>query len=231
MTIQTIHHPGFKAKEWAWSYSKLKNFETCPRRHKAIDLDKAFKEEESDELMWGNQVHKFLADYISKDTPLPVHMRPDLQYYADMGKRVQGERYVEQKYAITKDFTQTGYFNKDVWFRGIADVVGIRGPVAIVLDWKTGKIVEDSVQLTLTAACIFAHFPEVQAVRTEFVWIKHQASTRVNIMRSGMPAFWAGLLPRVHVMKHAVDTNNFPPKPSGLCRRWCVVSSCEHHGE
>ena len=228
--MQTIQHPGFQAKEWAWSYSKLKNFETCPRRHKAIDLDKTFKEEESDTLVWGNQVHDALAKYIDKDVPLPATMT-DLQYYADMGKRVQGQRFVEQKYAITKDYGPTTYFAKNVWFRGIADVVGIRGPVACVLDWKTGKIVEDSVQLTLTAACIFAHYPEVQAVRTEFVWLKEGASTRIDVQRSSMPAFWGGLLPRVHTMKHAVDSNTFPAKPSGLCRRWCVVKSCEHNGE
>ena len=234
--MQTTSLPGFtpiasSAKEWAWSYSKLKNFETCPRRHKAIDLDKKFKEEESDELLWGNQVHKALADYIGKDKPLPDKFKDALQPYADMGKRISGTRFVEQQYAIRKDFSKTTYFAKDVWFRGIADVVGVRGPVAIVLDWKTGKIVEDSVQLTLTAACIFAHFPEVRAVRTEFVWIKHGATTRVDVQRSGMPAFWAGVLPRVHVMKLAADSNNYPAKPSGLCRRHCVVTSCEHCGE
>ena len=230
--MELVKHPGFKAaeKSWNWAYSKLKNFEVCPKRHLHVDLLKDAKEEESDTLIYGNQVHKILADYISKGTPIPDMHKDDLQYYGDMGRRIKGIVKVEQKYAITEDFGPTGYFSNNVWHRGVGDVVGINGPVAIALDWKTGKILNDSVQLTLMAACIFAHHPEVMAIRTEFVWLKHNCSSRINVHRSDMPKFWAGVLPRVQLMRHAAETNNYPPKPGGLCRNYCPVKQCPHHG-
>src|SRR5205807_2231069 len=75
---------------------------------------------------------------------------------------------VEQQLAINADFGPVPWFDSAAWFRGIGDVIKIVGPVALIVDWKTGKIVEDSQQLALMAACVFAHHPEVQKVRSEF---------------------------------------------------------------
>ena len=63
--ITTRHSP----KPFAWSYSRLKNFEVCPKRHYEIDIAKNIKEEESEALLWGNTVHRSCADRLSKGTP------------------------------------------------------------------------------------------------------------------------------------------------------------------
>ena len=44
---------------------------------------------------------------------------------------------------------------------------------AILIDWKTGKIEHDTQQLALNAACIFAFWPDIQMVTTQYVWIAH----------------------------------------------------------
>ncbi len=31
-----------KPKEWSWSYSKLKNYEVCPKRHYEVDVLKNY---------------------------------------------------------------------------------------------------------------------------------------------------------------------------------------------
>jgi hypothetical protein len=56
--------------------------------------------------------------------------------------------------------------------------VKIAGPVALIVDWKTGKVLENSEQLALMAQCVFAHFPQVMKVRSEFVWLQFDATTR-----------------------------------------------------
>ena len=53
-----VHAPAKKA--FAFSYSRIKNFEACPKRHLEVDLKKTFKEADSDQLTWGNAVHKAL---------------------------------------------------------------------------------------------------------------------------------------------------------------------------
>lgn len=226
--MQLVQHPGYRAKEWSWSYSRLKNYETCPHRYHQIDVLKKFKDDTT-ELDEGNRIHKMLEDYIAHDKPL-MPQYGHLQYYGDMGKSIIGDIYVEQNLAIDKDFAPCEYFAHNAWYRAKMDVLGINGPVAIGLDWKTGQIKEDPTQLALAAATVFAHWPHIQAIRTEFVWLKYRASSRADILRSDLPKIWAGVLPRVAILKNAHDTNNFPKKPGGLCRNYCAVKSCEHHG-
>ena len=219
-----------KPKAFAWSYSKLKNYETCPKRYYSIDIAKLVKEEESEQLTYGNTLHKVLAEAIAGKAPLPKPFG-HLQSWVD--KVTAGGNHkilVEQQLAIRQDFSGTEWFGKDAWYRGIADVIKIVGPVAVVLDWKTGKILEDGVQLALMAQCVFAHHPEIQKIRTEFIWLKEDATTRADFTREDMVKVWAGVLPRVQLLEQAHKAMEFPPKPGNLCRKWCPVDSCPHQG-
>lgn len=217
------------SKPFAWSYSKIKNYDSCPKRYHEVDVLKNYKDE-SEQLTWGNQLHDALAKHIGKGEPLPEAYKA-YQKWADRVKQGDGKLLVEQKYAIREDFSPTGYFAKDVWYRGIADVARINGPVALAVDWKTGKIVEDSIQLALMAQCLFSHFPEVQYVRTEFVWLKEDATTREDFSRDDMVGLWAGVLPRVKTLQTAHERGEFPAKPGFLCGRYCPVKTCEHNGK
>lgn len=218
-----------RPKPFAWSYSKLKNFETCPKRSWHYDHAKDIKEEESEQLQYGNTVHKVLAEAIEGKAPLPKHFS-HLQPWVDKVTAGGNKILVEQQLAITKDFGPTEWFGKDAWYRGIGDVIKVAGPVAAAVDWKTGKINEDGVQLALMAACVFAHHPEIQKIRTEFVWLKEDATTRADFSRADMPKVWSGVLPRVQALENAVKMVEFPPKPGFLCRKWCGVTSCPHNG-
>lgn len=216
-------------KPFTWSYSRLKNYESCPKRHYEIDITKNVKEDESEALLWGNRVHAGFAARLSKNVPLPDGMA-EWEPWCERILSTPGQILVEQKLAITKDFGPTGFFERNVWFRGVADLLKINGPVALAIDWKTGKIVEDSQQLALMAACIFAHHSEVQVIRTEFAWLKDDASSRVDFKRSEMARMWANLWPRIEALERAHNTTTYPAKPGALCRRWCPVKSCPHHG-
>lgn len=229
MTITTTHF-GAK-KSFAWSYSKLKNFDTCPKRYYEIDVAKTYKEADGEQLKWGNEVHEALANRLGKGVPLP----PTMSNFEDMVSTIEQmpheQLLVECKFAITKEFNPCEYFAKDVWFRSIADVLKINKMVALAVDYKTGKILEDSQQLALVAATVFAHFPNVQAVRCEFWWLKDDAKSEDTFYRKDMPDMWRGLWPRIQALEHAHETMTFPPKPSHLCRKWCPVTSCPHNGK
>ena len=228
MNATTVYN---KPKAFSWSYSKLKNFRTCPKRHYHCDIARDVVEEESEELKYGNFVHKTLADYIGKGVPIPSMHQRQLQAWADKLKNGPGDTLVEQKYAITEDFQPCDWRARDAWYRGIGDVVKLHGPVALVVDWKTGKIVEDSVQLALMAQCLFVHYPQLQKIRSSFVWLKEDAETRQDFVREDMAKLWASLLPEVKTLQRAAEAQNFPAKPGGLCRRYCPVKACAHHGE
>lgn len=217
------------SKPFTWSYSRLKNFESCPKRHYHVDILKDVKEEESESLMWGNEVHKALAERLSKNKPLP----PAMSGYEGWCEKIlstPGDILVEQKLAITAEFGPCGFFDKNVWFRAVGDVIKIDGPVALIADWKTGKILEDSQQLALSAACVFAHYPQVRRVRSEFIWLRDGATTRADFNRDAMVDTWKSLWPRIAALEHAHKTTSYPAKPGPLCRRYCPVSTCPHFG-
>lgn len=222
------------AKPFAWSYSRLKNFETCPKRHYMIDISRAVREEESEELKWGNSLHKAAALRLDPNVrkKLPVGMEM-LEPWCERLEKTPGKIYTERQLAIASDFGPCEWFAKGerpAWFRSVCDVLKVNGQVAIAIDWKTGKIVEDSVQLALMAACIFAHYPELEKIRTEFIWLKFDASTRADFAREEMPSVWRNLWPRIEALKAAHDNFDYPAKEGGLCKRWCPVTACPHNG-
>jgi hypothetical protein len=232
MQVSTTRHgpPITKNKPFAWSYSKLRNYETCPKRHLHVDILKDFREGESEALLWGNRVHKYLAESLAKR--IPPH--PDVAEYTPWLEKILaggGDILVEQQLAIKEDFSPCEWFSKQAWFRAIADVIQLKGAVGVVRDFKTGKIVEDSVQLMLTAACMFSHYPQLQVVRSQFIWLAENADTTLDIKREELPTMWSNLWSRIEELKHAHVSGSFPPTPNRLCRRWCPVVVCPHHGQ
>lgn len=220
-----------KAKPFAWSYSALKNFETCGHRHNQIDRLKNFAEPEGPALKEGNDAHKILAKAVMGD-PLPEGFEK-YQGWVDRIRAGTGRIYVENKLALTADKEPVTFFGKGAWFRGVVDVIKIiettNGDVALLVDWKTGKILEDAVQLALFAAMTFAHYPSVRKVRTEYVWLKDDCTTREDFTPADMSALWQALKPRIDALEHAFNTGEYHKMPSGLCRNYCVVDDCEYY--
>lgn len=225
-----------RAKPFAWSFSALKNFEVCPRRHRDIDKLKRWKDEDSENLVWGKMVHDAFAKRLGSQTPMPTNMaryEPYAARFEAAANAMNADVKVELKLAITRDFQPCGYFDKrvDPWFRCVVDVGLFTPSVAMVGDWKTGKIKPDSEQLALTAATIFAHFPAVQYVSTLFLWLAENAETREDFTPTVMPAFWNRIWPRIAALEKAHNENNYPEKPSGLCKRHCPVKDCPYWGK
>jgi len=223
-------------KPFTWSYSKLKNYRTCPKRHWEIDIAKHFKEE-SEALTWGNTIHDAMANRISKGTPLPRTM----EHYEDWPARLVKARdlfgletKVENQLAMNRDFRPRAWFDRDVWFRGKLDVIQLsaKDGTALVVDWKTGQIKPDIEQLGLFAQLVFAHYPEIEEVSTVYVWLGSDDHTLERYKRdAGLLPLWNTLNPMIKAMEEAHRTTTYPPKPSGLCVHWCPVVSCPHHGK
>lgn len=234
MAIVTTGRNGApRVKPFSWSYTRLKNFEVCPKRHYEIDIAKNYQEPyvPGGPLDWGDQVHKALAARCGPNkTPLPQGM----DIYEPWAQKVLsggGEIYVEQDLAINENFGATGYFDGDTWFRAKGDLIKVVGSVALLVDWKTGKILEDSFQLALLAACVFAKFPSVAAVRCAFIWLKEDAESSETFLREDMPRMWRALWPRIDALKQAHVHQNYPPIPCKMCRAWCAVKACPNNGK
>lgn len=233
--VTTTRSGAVRKKPFAWSFSRLKNFEVCPKRHWEIDLQKNVKEPEGEQLVWGNVVHTAFAERCGPNrTVLPHEVASAYPAGEAWAQRVlgnDGDIYVEEGLALDRNFAPCGNFDANVWLRVKCDFMRITGDVALAVDWKTGKVLEDSVQLALTAACIFAKFPQVQGVRSTYVWLKEDCESSETFFRSDMQTMWRSIWHRIEAMEQAHLNTDYPPKPSGMCLRWCAVKSCPHNGK
>lgn len=214
---------------FSWSYSKLKNHETCPKRAYHYGVAKDVVEPRSAQLDAGDELHAAFEARIKHGTELPLgmgHFEPMLARILD----APGKTYGEQKLAITSTFTPCQFFAKNAWLRVVVDCVKVNGDYATVLDWKTGRPNEDETQLKINAAVIFAHQVKIQRVRSALVFVNHDKIEPAEFERSDLTEIWSEILPRVRALEKARATQEFPPKPSGLCKRYCGVVSCPHHG-
>lgn len=224
--MNVITKPGF----FSWSYSTLKNFETCPRRYYHYNVAKDVIEPQSDELTSGFSLHKAFEARIKDGTPLPVgyaQYEPMLDAFVD----APGDTYAEQKLALTSEFKPIPFFGgPSVWFRTIIDAAKINGDTALVIDWKTGKPKEDTTQLQLISATMMLHDPRLQRVTAALAFITNNHWEREVFTRESIPEIWGEVLPRVEKVKQARQNGDYPPKPGPLCRRWCAVTTCEYRG-
>lgn len=215
-------------KPFAWSLSRLNSFEDCPHRYNEVTVLKHFSDA-NEAADWGTKVHETFRDCITTKCPLPKELA-SYQKWLDLAVNGPGEILTEQKYALSRDFEPTEWFSPRAWCRVIVDLLRVDGPVALAFDWKTGRVKKDPTQLFLAAQCIFTHFPEVQRVLTRFIWLQEDTFSEFTFDRSQMASGWPELLERVRRLEAAYTTNNYPPRPSGLCRAWCPVTTCKHNG-
>jgi hypothetical protein len=220
------------AKGFSWSFSRLGSFEGCAKKYYEISVAKNFQDQENEASKWGTATHDAFKNYLQHGIAFPV----DMIAYKRWGDRVKngpGQLYVEQKFALDKQFQPTTWMAQNVWVRVIGDAVRIWDKIGLVLDWKTGKdIKEDETQLMLAAQCVFSYWPEVEKVRSEYVWLAHgDAHTTRTYTRTDLAGQWSGLLDRVQRMEQATQKNEWMPNPSGLCVRHCPVRTCPFWGK
>lgn len=216
-------------KPFSWSYSQLTGFETCPKRYYHYSILKDVSEPESAELREGNELHRAF-DKRLKGIELPAKFRKYEPLLAAIAA-APGRLFSEQKLAISSAFQPSAWFGDGAWLRTVIDAMKLGDTWARIFDWKTGKPKEDTTQLALMSAAVFAQHSDVRRVRASLVFLNHEGPpVAETFTREGMVAVWGNVLPRVKELEHARNTNTYEPRPSGLCKRYCAVKSCPFHG-
>jgi hypothetical protein len=215
-------------KKFAWSYSALTGYETCPKQHYHLKVAKDVREAPSKAMLEGQKVHAAFEQRVRDKKPLPGN----LSQHEPLCKRfdkTSGSVSVELKLALNQSLEPTEFFARDAWLRGVLDVMVTKGKVAKVFDYKTGKRKPDSEQLKLFAAIVFAAYDHIEIVDTSFLWLNTREVDSARFQRDpDENIIWREFEPRVQSMSDAYDSGHFPARPSGLCRGWCPVKTCDH---
>lgn len=219
------------AKVPAWSHTSLTAFETCPRKYYHTRVAKDVADPPGEAALWGQRVHKALEERARDGKPLPDYLSNCEPVIVKILER-DGKRLVEEQIALDKNLHPVTWFDKKAWCRGIIDIGIVNERNAVLADWKTGKRKPDNDQMKLFAAFSFAKFPWVEKITTAFVWLKENKIDKETFTREEHEgAIWQEVMPRVQRLEHAYEKASWPAKPSGLCKKWCPVRSCEFCGK
>lgn len=214
-----------------YSHSALKQFLTCPRQFAEVRVWKNVVSAPTSATDFGVLAHAAFENFICAGTPLPANMSA-YQKLADSIANASGEKHCEIKYGLTADMQACAFFDKTVRIRGVADLVIRNGERATVLDYKSGKDARpDITQLELMALMEFANNPECQTITGALVFFVAGSMTREAWTRADIPVMWAKWLALMDRADRAVTAQVFQESPSGLCRGWCPVESCDHWQE
>lgn len=215
----------------AHSYSSIKQFENCPRQYYHVKILKDFRSSATDATLYGERVHKAFEEFVRDGTPLPAALE-DYRPLVEPLANVPGTIYCERKLAIRADFTPCGFFDSDVWYRGLPDylVISPDGTTARIADYKTGKSSRfaDTAQLELMAAMVMAHHPEVKTVKGILLFVVVKDIIKAEYTRAQLPEIWSKWAGRANAIEKALELGVWNPRSSALCR-FCPVSSCPHN--
>jgi hypothetical protein len=215
-------------KQIAWSHSSLKDFEGCARRYHEVKVLKNYPFTETEATRYGTQVHESLELYVRDGKPIP----PEHLQFKDVVDKLMdkpGRKLPEFEMALTADLKPTDWKAKDVWVRGIADLLIIDDDnlTAWVVDYKTGNNkYPDREQLMLMSIMVFIYFPHIRKVNSALLFLVKNDMVRMQMMREQADAIWWKYRERTARLEACYDADNWNPTPTPLCG-WCPVRSCE----
>ena len=143
--------PGQKPLSLALTYTKLKDFESCPRKFMKKHLTHEIPYTDTPATLWGTHVHSSYEDYVLNDKPLPKDVREKVGSTApdkiiDIENKLYDDGklavplFGEQKWAMDATGRYANWMDsKGVFMRGMADAGLGTKKVLYMFDYKTGK--------------------------------------------------------------------------------------------
>lgn len=209
------------------SFSSIKMYENCPKRYYHQRIRKEVQDKGSDATIYGERIHEALEHRLESKVDLPKESEGYEVLCRGIEKTARGGTLlVEQKLTLSEDLTPTGWWDGDAWVRSILDVLVLHNDTAVVMDWKTGKRRPDFTQLELFALQVFSHFPDIDKVKSSFLWLKDMQMDSKIYYRDELGSMWGKLLQRISRIEQSLAHDKWPPKPSGLCNYCPAKNIC-----
>jgi len=216
----------------AWSYSSISTFKQCPKKYYHLKVAKDVRDTGSEAMLYGNQVHKAAEHFIKDGTHIPKKFEY-LNPIVNSLNAIEGDKHCELRFGISYDgekHKETKFFAKDVWFRGIADLVIVDGEKAYLVDYKTGKNAKyaDTKQLDMLAAATFTYFPNVAIIKSALAYVVSNEFIKKDHTRDEQELLYTTFDEPLEALAAAEEHDVWNAISSPLCG-WCPVTSCEHH--
>jgi hypothetical protein len=184
--------------------------------------------------VYGKELHKVAEDYIKDGTPIPERFA-FIQKTVDALKNIPGEKHTEIELGVSNKngkLNPCGFYDKEAWYRGIADLLIVNGDEGYLVDYKSSKNAKyaDLKQLDLLAGAVFAHFPELKTLKSALIFVV--SNEFVNKEHSSMHklAYFEHVRFDLERLEKAMENGVWNAVSSPLCG-WCPVKTCQNYRE
>ena len=99
---------------------------------------------------------------------------------------------------------------------------------------NTGKKKDDSLQVDLYSVSAMLDYGNVDTVKAGYIWSKLPPNKAIDkpksYTRDDIQPILNTFAAKTADVRHAWETGVFPPRPNGLCKKWCDVTDCDYNG-
>lgn len=205
----------------AWSYSRLSEWEGCPKKSYFKVIEK-LKEPGSEAMERGSKIHKegenFLKGLLEEVPETYKLLAQELAEVKMLGAKSEVEA------TFTKDWQSCGWFDAEAYLRIKIDIVVAQDGVIRLIDIKTGKnkggdTYKDQLELYALAAMLI--FPDISGISAELWFVDSGEIIGTSAYKPSqleeLKARWEKRI--VPMMNDTI----FAPRPSSACK-WCWFS-------
>jgi CRISPR/Cas system-associated exonuclease Cas4 (RecB family) len=207
----------------AWSYSRWKDYESCPAKAKYKHVDK-LKEPGSAAMDRGSMIHKLAENYV-KDKKLSLY--PELASFSEEFQALRQQRALcEQDLAFDSNWAPVDWMARNAWLRVKMDVSVLLKTELRVIDYKTGKKnPEHVVQLSLYAMAGFIVETSAKVANSELWYLDVGELVEAQFNRSQLSSLKENWVAKTQPM---LSDTEFNPTPSPSSCRYCHFRKSNH---
>jgi hypothetical protein len=219
------------------SFSSLKLFAQCPRQYAEVKIQRLHPFRETEATRYGVRAHSAFEAAVMHKTPLPAEFAAYQWCVDDLLSQLSPNAVAEMPFNFAKDWSEVSPrdWGSKHW-NGSADLVDIDDGMALLADWKFGKVggykYADTEQLSCMAMFIMHKRPDVHTVVGLLVFVNDgvcvPSDGSCRWTRADLPALDAKWLAKTADVEEHIRLGVFPAKPNNLCN-WCPSRTCIHH--
>ena len=216
----------------AWSYSSISTFKQCPKKYFHLKVAVDVQDTGSEAMVYGNQVHKAAEEFVKSGAPIPPKFK-FVEPIVHALNKITGVKHCELKLGIRKTkpgYEPCGFFDKDVWWRGIADLFIKDETKGFLVDYKTSKSARyaDTKQLDMLAGAMFVHHPEMTIIKSALAFVVSSELVKKKHTAENTTEYLSVFDAELDRLDGAILSGVWNANPGPLCG-WCPVVLCEHN--
>ncbi len=225
----------------AYSYSRIDLYEKCPWAYKLAYLE-GVPRASSEALQIGKITHERIAGYL--EHLIHKKYQTDWQWaekaqVANADAQSIWEKFyqnftlpqmeapgVENKLGFDRNWKPVGFFDPDVYFRGVIDFHFRQDQLAVIVDWKTNRQIPESVEKNLQLRAYGwgvkrAIYPDAEEILLKLHFLRYGVERQVLLSPDDLKTVPDEITRQI--AKIEADTR-FEPTPGSFCG-WCGLTA------